>query len=286
MEIFSYKTNKAYKTRVEAVNHVDESVHLGHYHKFYIDDEKREYVSKVLVTSGVAYTMNSALHSILDGYLWEWLGLPVITVIIPAFSYGVRYLFFILNPQNFVRRRRFGRFSWPGRRRPHLPPKPHAPGKPNQPHDQQQQTPQSPFKDYNYGLISKSQFENRSLFGRVGKKGIIQSVKWGLLAWLALGILSPRSLLGMKNSSSKFSSEKVPTSRVGQGEELFSSATLRKNAVKNGSKSSRNGQNPTSTSTSLAPVGSDRVGMGNPLTYLIERFKSLAEGLRVLFAGG
>lgn len=287
MEIFSYKTNKAYKTRVEKVNHVDESVHLGHYHKFYIDDEKREYVSKVLVTSGVAYTMNSALHSILDGYLWEWFGLPIITVVIPAFSYGVRYLFFILNPRNFVRRRRFGRISWPGRRKPHQPPKPpHAPAKPSRPHDQPSQTPQSPFKDYNYGLISESQLQNKSLFERVDRKGIIQSVKWGLLAWLVLGILSPRSLLGMRNSSPKFSSVKVPTSRAGQGDETFSSTALRNAAaVRGGARSSGNGNGQDPSSTSLSLIALDTFNEDSAFTALLARLKSLAAGLTRLLTG-
>ena len=38
MEVFSFRTKQAYNKRVEKVQHVDESLHLGHYHKFYIDD--------------------------------------------------------------------------------------------------------------------------------------------------------------------------------------------------------------------------------------------------------
>ena len=276
MEIFSYKTNKAYKTRVQAVNHVDESLHLGHYHKFYIDDEKRRYVKKVLVTSGVAYTMNSAFHSILDGFLWEWLGLPIFTIIIPTFGYYIRYLISSLNPRNMMRRRRFG---LPGRRRPHHAPKPHPPAKPQpqQPHDLKM-----PFTAENYGLISRSQLPNESLFGRIERKGVIQSVKWGLLAWLVLGILSPRSLFGMRNPPSKFSSEIVPTSRAHKVEVTSMSSLLSKDVVRSGAKSNRNGQDP--TFLSFAATGVESVEKGNALTSLLVRLKSLVAGVGRLFA--
>ena len=86
MEVFSFRTKQAYNKRVEKVQHVDESLHLGHYHKFYIYDEKREYVQKVILTSGVACVIKEAFHSVLDGWIWDYIGLPLLSILRGVFS--------------------------------------------------------------------------------------------------------------------------------------------------------------------------------------------------------
>ena len=168
----------------------------------------------------------------------------------------------------------------PGRRKSHHFPKPPPPSKPQpqQPHDLKM-----PFTADNYGLISRSQLPNEGLFGRIERKGVIQSVKWGLLAWLVVGILSPRSLFGTRNPSSKFSSEIVPTSRAHKVEVTSMSSFLSKDVVRGGAKSNRNGQDP--TLLSFAATDAESVDKENALTSLLARLKSLVAGVGRLFAG-
>ena len=90
MEVFSFRTKQAYNKRVEKVQHIDESLHLGHYHKFYIDDEKREYVQKVLLTSGLACVIKEAFHSILDGWIWDYVGMPLMNFVKTALTWRRR----------------------------------------------------------------------------------------------------------------------------------------------------------------------------------------------------
>eukprot|EP00596_Hydrurales_sp_CCMP1899_P009408 CAMPEP_0119041060 /NCGR_PEP_ID=MMETSP1177-20130426/11178_1 /TAXON_ID=2985 /ORGANISM="Ochromonas sp, Strain CCMP1899" /LENGTH=163 /DNA_ID=CAMNT_0007006729 /DNA_START=138 /DNA_END=629 /DNA_ORIENTATION=- len=86
METYSLKTNKTISNeKLDDIRYVDDSIHSGHYHKFYIDDAKQSYVQKVLVMSGATYLLKSALNKIMDGYIWQFLGLPVFTIIIPGY---------------------------------------------------------------------------------------------------------------------------------------------------------------------------------------------------------
>ena len=58
------------------INNPNFHFYVGHYHQFYIDDEKRTYIQKVLATSGVAYTLNFIFHKVIDGLIWTWFGIP------------------------------------------------------------------------------------------------------------------------------------------------------------------------------------------------------------------
>jgi hypothetical protein len=289
MELFSYKNNVAFKQRVNKIHqirHLDESLHLGHYKEFYIEDEKMGYVQKVLVTSGAAFVLNSALHQILDGFIWTWLGLPFFTVVMPRLTSFFKYFLSSINPINlFKKKRRFGF------RRPHLfgKPKPQHPphSKPQGPH-KPDHTPQP-----SHGLAEEGQgvgvvsvvAESKS---GVNRRRIFHTVKWGILSWLVVLVVSPLSISRIRGQSQKWTPGSIPTSTPrqqsqSQKQKYFSTSntkTKNKNSEKKKSEN-RRGQR------GAAAAGSSK-GQGNIIQSLFFRWKhsSLSNRIsRELFNG-
>lgn len=268
MELFSYKNNVAFKQRVNKIHqirHLDESLHLGHYKEFYVEDEKMGYVQKVLVTSGVAFILNSALHQILDGFIWTWLGLPFFTVVMPKLKGFFKYFLSSINPMNlFTKKRRFG-FRRPhlfGKPKPHHPPKPHSHPKPHGPHN----TDHKPQASHGLGEEGVVSVVPESKSG-VNRRRILRTVKWGVLSWLVVLVVSPLSISRIRGQSPKWTPGSIPTSTPRQqSKKYFSVAnTKNKNSEKKNAEN-RRGKRGT------AAVGSSK-GQGNIIQTLFFRWK-------------
>lgn len=273
MELFSYKSNVAFKQRVKNIHqigHYDESLHLGHYHEFYIDDERMGYVQKVLLTSGAAFILNAAFHNILDGYIWSYIGLPLFTIVMPRISSIAKHFFSYINPLNlFKKKRRFG-LRIPhlfGRSNPHHPPKPHS--KPHGHHkpDHKPQMSLGLGDEDVTSMISQSQSD----MSGTGRKSILQKAKWGLLSWLVVMIVSPLSFSSMRGTTSKWIPGSIPASIPRQQNQKYFKATNTKTKNKNSDK--RNSGGGRSQRGAAVSQGSSKE-RGNILQSLFARWKN------------
>ena len=185
----------------------DDHIHLGHYHKFYIDDEKMTYVVKVLVTSGATYVLKKAFHSILDGYIWETLGLPVIAILLPLLSKLFLSIKPSINPTKLLS-------SISTLTLPNL---------------------SNLFKKSNFKHQSQIEQKKKStndfkVFGlKLQKRRLKTATKYGLLIWLVFRIISPltnnlnngKIILSQESTPINYNEKQIIASNTKELESIF-----------------------------------------------------------------
>lgn len=213
----SYKTDDSEVLQIRILDDSNDHIHLGHYHSFYNDDESGNYIQKVLITSGAAYIMNAALHTILDGFIWDWFGLPVFTVVIPFLTKLFLSVPSTLNPFNLLRKfwnrifhksgsHHFGDRFRQGKKnvgRKNSGPEKLFVGRRDARHDNQM-------------FLPKKSDDEQKLFGfiNINRKKMTRVAKFGLLAWLVLRLISPLSSSSFNNNSLNLQSTDLEETRI------------------------------------------------------------------------
>ena len=184
----------------------DDHIHSGHYHSFYKEDDTRAYVQKVLITSGAAYVMNSALHNILDGFIWDWFGLPVITVVLPFLTKFILSVPSTMNPFKLFRMFWNNLFSKKSSSRKH-----HGHDHGNDKkllHKGNSELEKLFFhpRNDNKLFLPKNSENNNKLFGifNIDRRKMTRAVRFGFLAWLIVRLISPLSSSLQSSSSINF----------------------------------------------------------------------------------
>ena len=214
-------SNNAEDSEVLKIRIIDDDtndhLHLGHYRSFYDDDEKGTYIQKVLITSGVAYIMNAAFHTILDGFIWDWFGLPVFTVVIPFLT---KFFFSIpstINPFNLLRKfwnrifHKSGSHHFGDRFRQN---KRHIGRKNSEP--KKLHFEKTDARQVNQMFLPKKSDDEQKLFGflNINRKKMARVAKFGILAWLVLRLISPLSSSSFTNNSLNLQSTNLEETRV------------------------------------------------------------------------
>ena len=213
----SYKTDDSEVLQIRILDDSNDHIHLGHYHSFYNDDESGNYIQKVLITSGAAYIMNAALHTILDGFIWDWFGLPVFTVVIPFLTKLFLSVPSTLNPFNLLRKFWNRIFHKSGSH--HLGDRFRL-GKKNV--GRKNSGPEKLFvgrrdaRHDNQMFLPKKSDDEQKLFGfiNINRKKMTRVAKFGLLAWLVLRLISPLTTSSFNNNSLNLQSTDLEETRI------------------------------------------------------------------------